>query len=169
METLLQEEADLLRNEALTVIKSGLEYLALSYQDKLIYWSKHSRPGRWPKLLAALSYAESLIECFDFEEEQWIVMTEKPGHVFGSTMCYMNGKTILIFKSLKYLITGKLYTIGGVQSKQVDQYDVETDNWKDFFPSLQHCRVAHSSITVGDTLYVAGGSAKANANFGPGL
>ena len=34
---------------------------------------------RWPKLLAALSYAEKLIECFDFEEENWFVLTEKPG------------------------------------------------------------------------------------------
>ena len=52
---------------------------------------------------------------------------------------------------------------------QVDQYDVETDSWKDFFPSLKHCRVAHGVTADGDNIYVAGGSAKANANFGPGL
>ena len=38
---------------------------------------------------------------------------------------------------------GKLYTIGGVQTKAVDQYDPETDAWAEFFPSLRHCRVAH--------------------------
>ena len=30
-------------------------------------------------MLAALSYAEKLIECFDFEEQTWSVITEKPG------------------------------------------------------------------------------------------
>ena len=56
-----------------------------------------------------------------------------------------------------------------MQSKQVDQYCPESDTWKDFFPSLRHCRVAHGVTTVDDTIFVAGGSAKANANFGPGL
>ena len=74
-----------------------------------------------------------------------------------------------------------------MQSKQVDQYDVEADRWravfcsvtypypcvtyhrwKDYFPSLRHCRVAHGAVASGDTIYVTGGSAKANANFGPG-
>ena len=40
-------------------------------------------------------------------------------------------------------VQGKLYTIGGVQTKAVDQYDPETDAWAEFFPSLRHCRVAH--------------------------
>ena len=64
---------------------------------------------------------------------------------------------------------GRLYTLGGVQPKQVDQYNPESDTWKDFFPSLRHCRVAHAVVAVADTIFVAGGSAKANANFGPGL
>ena len=34
-------------------------------------------------------------------------------------------------------LQGKLYTLGGVQSKTVDQYDVETDTWANFFPSLR--------------------------------
>lgn len=59
-----------------------------------------------------------------------------------------------------YFVAGKLYTIGGVQAKGVDQYDVETDAWSGFFPSLRHCRVAHGAVTDGDTLYVTGGSAK---------
>ena len=29
---------------------------------KVAYWKERSRPSRWPKLLAALSYAEKLIE-----------------------------------------------------------------------------------------------------------
>ena len=67
------------------------------------------------------------------------------------------------------VLAGLLYTLGGVQSKQVDQYNPESDRWKDFFPSLRHCRVAHGVTAVADTIFVAGGSAKANANFGPGL
>lgn len=82
------------------------------------------------------------------------MVTEKPGYVFGSSVCYLNGK---------------IYTIGGVQSKTVDQYDVETDEWKDFFPSLRHCRVAHGVVVHNNKIFVTGGSAKANANFGPGL
>ena len=58
------------------------------------------------------------------------------------------------------VIAGRLYTLGGVQSKQVDQYDPESDSWKDFFPSLRHCRVAHGVVALDDTIYVAGGSAK---------
>ena len=58
------------------------------------------------------------------------------------------------------IVAGKLYTIGGVQAKGVDQYDVETDTWSGFFPSLRHCRVAHGAVADGDTLYVTGGSAK---------
>lgn len=135
-------------------VTRGREYRASSYEDQLLHWRTHARPSRWPRLLAALSYAEKLVECYDLEEEQWLVLTEKPGHVFGSAMCYLKGK---------------LYTIGGVQSKQVDQYDVEADRWKDYFPSLRHCRVAHGAVASGDTIYVTGGSAKANANFGPGL
>ena len=64
-------------------------------------------------------------------------------------------------KNIKdFFVAGKLYTIGGVQAKGVDQYDVETDTWSGFFPSLRHCRVAHGAVAYGDTLYVTGGSAK---------
>lgn len=28
---------------------------------------------RWPKLLAATAYADTLIECYDFEERRWKV------------------------------------------------------------------------------------------------
>ena len=44
------------------------------------------KPSRWPQMLAALSYAEKLVECYDFETGDWVVMTEKPGHSFGSAM-----------------------------------------------------------------------------------
>ena len=96
---------------------------------KVAYWKEKVRPSRWPKLLAALSYAEKLIEVlssacsslspihrpkptiifllftahsnqvpenscgcwqvYDFEEEEWSVLTEKPGHVFGTPMCFL--------------------------------------------------------------------------------
>jgi len=136
------------------LLTQGKLYSNMSYDEKLSHWNRHKKPGRWPKQIAALSYAEKLIECYDFESGKWFVLTEKPGHVFGSAMCSLQGK---------------LYTIGGVQSKQVDQYDIESDTWKDFFPSLRHCRVAHGVTVDDDTIYVTGGSAKANANFGPGL
>ena len=47
---------------------------------------------RWPKLLAALSYAEKLIECFDFEEESWFVLTEKPGRAGSPTVTKKPGR-----------------------------------------------------------------------------
>ena len=137
------------------LVARGYKYLNMNYQEKLNYWKENPRkPTRWPKLIAVLSYAEKLIECYDFEAEAWSIITEKPGYMFGSTMCYMKGK---------------VYTLGGVQSKTVDQYDPETDAWKDFFPSLRHCRVAHGCLAMEDKIFVTGGSAKANANFGPGL
>jgi len=136
------------------ITEQAYAYFKLPYQEKVAYWKERVRPSRWPKLLAALSYAEKLIEVYDFEEEEWSVLTEKPGHVFGTPMCFLQGK---------------LYTLGGVQSKTVDQYDVETDTWANFFPSLRHCRVAHGVATDGNRIFVTGGSAKANSNFGPGL
>ena len=33
----------------------------------------------------------------------------------------------------------------------------------------RHCRVAHGVATDGNRIFVTGGSAKANSNFGPGL
>ena len=34
---------------------------------------------------------------------------------------------------------------------------------------FRHCRVAHGVATDGNRIFVTGGSAKANSNFGPGL
>ena len=31
-----------------------------------------------------------------------------------------------------------IYNQGGVQSKAVEQYDVETEEWRDYFPSLRY-------------------------------
>ena len=28
-------------------------------------------------------------QVYDFEEEEWSVLTEKPGHVFGTPMCFL--------------------------------------------------------------------------------
>ena len=135
------------------MMEAALEYHNMDYEDKLDHWRTRQKPSRWPKLLAALSYAEKLIECYDFTEKNVFVLTEKPGYVFGSAMCHLNGR---------------LYTLGGVQSKTVDQYDVERNTWVSHFPSLRHFRVAHG-VTVSDgAIFVTGGSAKANANFGPG-
>ena len=43
------------------------------------------------------------------------------------------------------------------------------DATQQFFCSLSQFRVAHGVTAVGRRIYVMGGSAKANADFGPGL
>ena len=35
--------------------------------------------------MAVLPYAEKLIEAFDFEQEKWFVLTEKPGKSISNT------------------------------------------------------------------------------------
>ena len=74
---------------------------------------------RWPKLLVTVAYADTIVEAYDFEAERWVSLTEKPHLTFGAEACYMKGR---------------LYTIGGVQSKQVEQYDLETNTWATHFP-----------------------------------
>ena len=99
------------------IIEKGLEYHDLSENEKISYWKDFSRanqkPSRWPKLLTGLCYADSLIECYDFEENRWFLLTERIGNYsYGSELCYVP-------------TSGKLYTIGGVQSKDVASYCVE--------------------------------------------
>lgn len=62
-------------------------------------------PTRWPKMLACLSYAEKIIECFDFETGRWILLTERPGSssFYGSEAISANGS--------------KFFALGGVQSR----------------------------------------------------
>ena len=67
-------------------------------------------------------------EAYDFEAERWVSLTEKPSVTFGAEACYMKGK---------------LLTIGGVQSKQVDQYDLETNTWAQHFPRQISMRTAN--------------------------
>lgn len=53
------------------------------------WYGKYEWPyfiSRWPKLLAVLSYAEKIIEYFDFQKENWSVLTEKPDWVFGAEL-----------------------------------------------------------------------------------
>ena len=66
-----------------------------------------------------MAYADTIVEAYDFEAERWVTLTEKPSLTFGAEACYMKGK---------------LHTIGGVQAKQVDQYDLETNTWAAHFP-----------------------------------
>ena len=144
------------------------------------------------------------VECYDLEEEQWLVLTEKPGHVFGSAMCYLKGlmpakttdwvhlsystskcdlqvlnvTTFICRQALHHrrgaVQAGWPVRRGGGQVARcllqcyLSYPCVTYHRWKDYFPSLRHCRVAHGAVASGDTIYVTGGSAKANANFGPG-
>ena len=80
----------------MAMITKAQNYHSLSEEEKLKHWKKAKRPSRWPQFLAALSYAEKLIEVYDFEACDWLVLTEKPGHVFGSAMCYMQGQLIFL-------------------------------------------------------------------------
>ena len=88
-------------------VQSAIKYHRLNYEDKLGYWRDKRKPSRWPKLMTALSYADKLIECFDFEEQKWFALTEKPSATFGAEMVYAEGM---------------IYTLGGVQSKQASSY-----------------------------------------------
>ena len=99
------------------IIQKAKTYHRMSYDEKVEHWKNPSnaknKPSRWPKLLTALCYADKLIECYDFEDKKWFLLTERPGCAsFGAELCYVRW-------------TGKLYTIGGVQSKDVDSYTVQ--------------------------------------------
>ncbi len=137
----------------------AITYQELSYEAKLDHWKGKKKPSRWPKMLTCLSYADKPVECFDFEESRWRLLTNKPTATFGAELCYL---------------AGRLYSIGGVQTKQVDRYDVEADCWTgedggEKFPELTQFRVAHGAAVVGRRIFVMGGSAKASEDFGPGL
>ncbi|TRY68736.1 hypothetical protein TCAL_10748 [Tigriopus californicus] len=142
----------------INLVYEALQYQELGYEQKLEFWKdpvRGKKPNRWPKLLAALPYAGQLIECFDFETLTWAPLTNKPtADTFGAEMCYLDGK---------------IYTLGGVQMKTVDQFDVETTQWAVEFPSLLQYRVAHGVTSDDERIYVTGGSAKASRDFGPGL
>ncbi len=86
-------------------VKEAIRYHDLSYAKKVAYWKGRDRPSRWPKLLVALAYADTIIEAYDFEAQKWITLTEKPTVTFGAETCY---------------VRGRVYAIGGVQSKQVE-------------------------------------------------
>ena len=56
-------------------------------------------------MLACLSYAENIVECYDFESGQWILLTERPVDVphYGSEAVTACGS--------------KFYAVGGLQSR----------------------------------------------------
>ena len=106
--------------ECKAIVEEGLNYHNLSEHEKITYWKEltnaKNKPSRWPKLLTGLCYADSLIECYDFEEKKWFLLTERPGgYSYGSELCYVAS-------------SAKLYIIGGVQSKEVDSYSVEVSD-----------------------------------------
>ena len=110
---LLQQLIDI-DNQCKDIVEKGLEYHDLSDEEKLAYWKDESNgknwPSRWPKLLTGLCYADSLIECYDFEENKWFLLTERTGsYSYGSELCYLP-------------LSKRIYTIGGVQSKDVLSY-----------------------------------------------
>ena len=111
--TSLMNEDDQCRN----IVEAGLFYHQLSDEELVCYWENLSKtsqkPSRWPKMLVGLCYADSLIESYDFEDGKWSLLTERIGcYSYGSELCYVPA-------------SGKLYVIGGVQSKDVDSYCVE--------------------------------------------
>ena len=103
--------------ECRNIVEAGLFYHNLSDEEHVTYWENLSttskKPSRWPKMLIGLCYADSLIESYDFEDNKWTLLTERiGGYSYGSELCYVPA-------------SGKLYVIGGVQSKDVDSYCVE--------------------------------------------
>ena len=70
-------------------------------------------------MLACLSYAEKIIECFDFETGRWTYLTERPGSssVYGSEAISADGSTI--------------FALGGVQSRYVNRVTFKI--WSDIF------------------------------------
>ena len=114
--------------ECKAIVEEGLQYHNLSDEEEVSYWTEitnaKTKPSRWPKLLTGLCYADSLIECYDFEEKKWFLLTERPsGGSYGSELCYVASSR-------------KLYIIGGVQSKDVDSYSVEVSNLLQFSISI---------------------------------
>ena len=139
-------------------------------------------PNRWPKMLACLSYAENIVECYDFESGKWILLTERPVDVphYGSEAVTACGS--------------KFYAVGGLQSRStqplmkrnfnfktpvvfrrdVDCYDPEANTWSPC-PPLRNHRVAHCVVNCPrgsgpggssrkSTVFVVGGSAKSEAD-----
>ena len=70
-------------------------------------------------MLACLSYAENIVECYDFESGQWILLTERPVDVphYGSEAVTACGS--------------KFYAVGGLQSRSKQRSTVYTINDND--------------------------------------
>ncbi|CAB4054238.1 KLHL2_3 [Lepeophtheirus salmonis] len=94
------------------------------------------------------------LEYFNFSSKTWKILTNRPHIEYGAELCYA---------------ANSLFLIGGVQSKYVYKYDLESDSWDETFPMLNNYRVAHGVITHRNKIYVMGGSAKTSKDFGPGL
>ena len=106
-ENVLQDPRLRQSDDCVMMITRAQKYHLLSDEEKLNHWKKAKRPSRWPQFLAAISYAEKLIEVYDFEAGDWVVLTEKPGHVFGSAMCYMRGECNIFGSLIFYVEVGQ--------------------------------------------------------------
>ena len=151
----LQHEAVLSDSHCVQILEQARDYHSLSYQDKLSYWVDQAKPSRWPKLMVCLSYAEKILEYYDFTTGCVGQLTEKPDWVFGAELVACDGA---------------LFTVGGVSSRAVDRYEPETDQWTDgSYPGLGRMRLAHGVCvlpsTHGGLILTAGGSAQVG---GPG-
>ena len=59
-----------------------------------------------PVLLTPINSQLNKCACwqvYDFEEEEWSVLTEKPGHVFGTPMCFLQVSLAHPCGSVRYL------------------------------------------------------------------
>ena len=136
---------------SMEIFDQALEYHNLNYEDKVAYWqSQPGKPSRWPQLLICLSYAEKILQCYDFTSGTWTVLTEKPDWVFGAELAYCDQR---------------LFTLGGVSSRQVDVYCPESDTWSDgSYPALRRPRLSHGVGVApsghGGVIYTAGGCAE---------
>ena len=102
--TLMENETIANDSHCMEILEQAEEYHGMSYDDKLEYWRFQCKPTRWPKLIVCLSYAEKILQYYDFITGDWSVLTEKPDWVFGAELVYCDQR---------------LFTIGGVASRQV--------------------------------------------------
>ena len=112
-----------------------------------------------------LSYAEKILECYDWVSGDWSVLTEKPDWVFGAEMVHCDGRLFTLGKQCYIRSDVHPCIVGGVSSRQVDVYSPESDTWTDgSYPSLKKQRLSHGvcvgSSDHGGVIYCVGGSAE---------
>ena len=83
-------------SHSVDILEQALYYHNLDYEQKCQYWVSRNKPSRWPKLMVCLSYAEKILQSYDFVSGDWSVLSEKPDWVFGAEMVSCDQKLFTI-------------------------------------------------------------------------